>query len=130
MDGGDFGNYVAGYASYYNYGIGGEIGTRSYGHLYSLSHYHQLDDADSKYFISAGVLQSQADTGGARGLAGKLSFVFAKFGLYRGMERMCMMDPLGRPTSFANYAGETKTSTYDKELTTFLQFWNSGHLAY
>ncbi len=111
----EFGNYLAGYTTYYNYGILGEIGNRSAGHYYSILEYQMWDQPDSKYFISAGILKALGDRGGARGIWERLSYVNAKSQLYYGIELMTSVDDI-------------TGSEFDSALKMFRTFWDSGSL--
>jgi len=114
----EFGNYLAGYTSYYNYVEFGDFGVRLGGELFAMGDYYTgqsdspYDDLGSIYFISAGILnarQARAEAGLRKGA--KLDFVLAKFGLFEGISRAADTD---------------LTSTdFDIELTYFLQFWHS-----
>jgi RHS repeat-associated protein len=115
----EFGNYLAGYTTYYNYVEFGDIAVRTVGHMYARGDYLlgnsdiPWDDPGSKYFISAGILHAR----GIREQEGKrrganIDFVMAKFGLYEGIRRAADTD---------------LTSTqFDQELYNFLTFWHSS----
>jgi RHS repeat-associated protein len=104
----EFGNFLAGYTSYYNYAGFGDIGVRGAGHADAFSQklddvlYNNnqknlpwFDDPGSKYFISAGILRGREDRAGEGwGRGTKLSFALAKYDLFYGYERIADNDPL------------------------------------
>ena len=84
----EFGNYLAGYTGYYNYGTLGDTTVRRFGDMYELGLSGHLDDPGSKYFISAGILRAQTELGGPKGVFGRLDFIHAKGNLTYGYELM------------------------------------------
>jgi RHS repeat-associated protein len=63
----EFGNYLAGYSCYYNWGFYGDRGVRYWGHIYAFMDFIQgqskwpIDDPGSKFYLSAGILQAVRD---------------------------------------------------------------------
>jgi hypothetical protein len=114
MEDSEFGNYCAGYATYYNYGFFGDRGVRGVGHFLSLRQYGEWDDENSKYFISAGILKAQADLGGAQGFFGRLTFIHAKGDLFHGYDRIASAG-LG-------------SDGFWQEIDNTVTFWNAGTL--
>jgi RHS repeat-associated protein len=82
----EFGNYLAGYTTYHNWGIRGELGARAVGHWYARGDWflapfegrlpetlYPIDDYGSRYWITRGVLDAnlkQREVG--RGIGGQL----------------------------------------------------------
>ncbi|MHC4574904.1 MAG: RHS repeat-associated core domain-containing protein [Planctomycetota bacterium] len=119
-----FGNYLAGYTTYFNYGFAGELGVRGAGHGFALWQHHQLDEPASRYFISAGILRAQEDrqhAGVSLEPAGKWAFVRAKYELFYGYEWMI--------EELLN-TGMTGSPRFDQLLTNWTEFWNSGPVIY
>ena len=117
----EFGNYLAGYTCAYNYSVAGIRGVRLGGHFFEIIKSGNADDADSVYFIAAGVLKGQANAGWSHKLQGtfeflldRFEFVEASFNLYRGIERA--------------FPHGYNTKEYDREFDRMLYFWNKGRV--
>ena len=109
----EFGNYLAGYASYYNYKSVGDIAVRGYGHLYSLGEYGGLDGPDSIYYISAGIVKAQADLGGPKGGIETITFMKAKLDMNGyGLDMLSQTD--------------LNSNEFDRLLNNHTTFWNAG----
>jgi hypothetical protein len=115
IDDHDFGNWLAGYTLYYNYGLAGEIGTRGAGHAYELgrTRFRSYDDLGSKYFISGGIMMADERrwTETNRSM-GNLDFVMTKSDLFYGVDRIASTD--------------IYSTDFDQELNLYTTFWNSG----
>jgi len=119
-----FGNYLAGYTCYFNYGFAGELGVRGAGHGFALWQHHQLDEPVSRYFISAGILRAQEhrqQAGVSLEPMGKWTFVRAKHELFYGYEWMI--------EELLN-TGMMGSPRFDQLLTNWTEFWNSGPVIY
>ncbi|MCD4831138.1 MAG: RHS repeat-associated core domain-containing protein [Anaerohalosphaeraceae bacterium] len=121
LKGSEFGNYLAGYSCFYNFGMRGEAGVRGAGHGYAFGEWvndalfssgrknlSPFDDPDSKYFLSAGLLKAHSETKSRKGL----SYINAKFQLYYGLER-AMSSDIG-------------SNGFWDEMEMFTGFWNDA----
>jgi RHS repeat-associated protein len=63
LSGSEFGNYLAGYAAFRNYGRYGEWFTRLFGNKYERDKTGNLDDPGSIFYITAGALHGLQDRG-------------------------------------------------------------------
>jgi RHS repeat-associated protein len=122
----EFSNYLAGYSTYYHYGLMGEIGTRTWGHIYALGEFGTLDERASRYYLSAGILKAQADRQrdrwhngwGSWEPLGQPTFIRAKYELMLyGYDRL--IDELGAEMSGSD-------SQFWQQLDNLTTFWNSG----
>jgi len=114
MKGSEYTNWLTAYSSTYLYGMAGNWGVRGGGHFHALMELHHFDEAESRYFISGGVLMAderRCKENNKKRMS-DWDFVRAKIDLYRGIERMAETDL----TSWS----------FDQELDLFLKFWNSG----
>jgi len=115
--GSEFTNWLTGYTCTYLYGTAGNWGSRLGGHYHALRELGHFDEAESRYFLSGGILMGDKRRWEEIGKRmNNWDYILAKSDLSYGLDRMASMD---------------LTSTdFDKELELYTTFWNSGSPRY
>jgi RHS repeat-associated protein len=135
----EFGNYLAGYACYYNYGYRGELGVRGVGQLFAKWEYGRSDEPASTYFISAGILRAQDErfAEGRPHLAmGRWTFIYGKSELMRFGYARLLSGGLGAAEASLLFGehhpygvGFGSDEWWD-QLEMLTKLWNAGTQAY